>query len=432
MRFPGSRKTKHYFPVNDGGRVPFEIDLMKKGNTYIVGIDQLLVDIEVHVNDEFLESHGIKKGESFILEDSKVESIYNELKDKNQIIGEYAGGSIGNTLHNYSTLSDDKSIALGTICENITVGSYGFKYICNTSSKVDFSYLQPCKGAMARAICFLTEDKERTFGIGKGIMNDLTPEFIPTKVIQSSKSLLVSAYLLRDHNSSMFAATMKAVKAACEANVPVVFSLGTSHLIESDREFFQSFIKDYVTVVAMNEEEAEALVGTSDALLAGEKILEFADLVLLTVGKKGLYLCSYVDEEEARETKDKIHSKSISEYNKFEYSRAMIKSNCTNPIKIYTHINPYMGGPGEIKNTNGAGDAALAAVLHDIAANSYHGETVPNSPKNAKKFLTYSSIHQVSKYANRVSFEVLNQNSPRLSRGLPQREENLEETYWDL
>jgi len=432
MRFPGSRKTKHYFPVNDSGRIPFEANIVEKGNTYIVGIDQLLVDIEVNVTEDFLKKYGIVKGESFVLEDSIVEEIYSELKRKNQIIGEYAGGAIGNTLHNYSTLSDDRSVALGTICENITVGSYGFKYICNTSSKVDFSYLQPCKGAMARAICFLTEDKERTFGIGKGIMNDLTPEFVPAPVIEGSSALLISAYLLRDHSSSMFKATMKAVETAVQSKVPVVFSLGTSMLIEDNREFFQNFIKEYVSVVAMNEQEAEALIGEKDALLAGEKVLDLADLVLLTVGKKGLYLCSHVDKKHARETKDMIHTKSIAEYNKYEYSRAMKRKLCEEPIKIYTHINPYMGGPGEIMNTNGAGDAALAAVLHDIAANSYHKEILPNSPKHESEFLTYSSIHQVSKYANRVSFEVLNQNSPRLSRGLPQREENLEETYWDL
>ncbi|MCK6596514.1 MAG: inosine/guanosine kinase, partial [Bacteriovoracaceae bacterium] len=49
-----------------------------------------------------------------------------------------------------------------------------------------------------------------------------------------------------------------------------------------------------------------------------------------------------------------------------------------------------------------------------------------------KRFLTYSSIHQVSKYSNRASYEVLKQNSPRLVKGLPNREESLEETYWDL
>ena len=31
-------------------------------------------------------------------------------------------------------------------------------------------------------------------------------------------------------------------------------------------------------------------------------------------------------------------------------------------MKIYSHINPYLGGPSVIHNTNGAGDAALAAL----------------------------------------------------------------------
>lgn len=49
-----------------------------------------------------------------------------------------------------------------------------------------------------------------------------------------------------------------------------------------------------------------------------------------------------------------------------------------------------------------------------------------NSP-----WLTYSSLAQVCKYANRVSYQVLNQHSPRLTRGLPEREDSLEESYWD-
>ena len=73
-------------------------------------------------------------------------------------------------------------------------------------------------------------------------------------------------------------------------------------------------------------------------------MLEHTDLCLITVGARGLYLCGHVDAEFGRQTKDQIHSKSISEYNKFEYSRAMLKKNCDKPMKIYTHINPYMGG----------------------------------------------------------------------------------------
>ncbi|SQC42801.1 inosine-guanosine kinase [Klebsiella pneumoniae] len=82
-------------------------------------------------------------------------------------------------------------------------------------------------------------------------------------------------------------------------------------------------------------------------------------------------------------------------------------------------------------NTNGAGDGALAALLHDITANNYHRNNVPNSSKHKCKWLTYSSLAQVCKYANRVSYQVLNQHSPRLTRGLPEREDSLEEAYWD-
>lgn len=85
----------------------------------------------------------------------------------------------------------------------------------------------------------------------------------------------------------------------------------------------------------------------------------------------------------------------------------------------------------KIKNTNGAGDAALSAVLHDMAANKYHKENVPNSSKHSNEYLTYSSFSQVCKYANRASYEVLVQHSPRLSRGLPEREDSLEEAYWE-
>ncbi|EQC46339.1 inosine/guanosine kinase [Bacteriovorax sp. Seq25_V] len=432
MKFPGKRKSKHYFPVEELGRVPFENNLMSEKSVYITGIDQLLVDIEIDVTDDILEKYNVTKGQSQVLSDEIVESIYRECKDKNLILGEFAGGAVGNTLHNYSTLSDDRSVALGTICENIKVGDYAFKYICTTSSKVDFNHLQPVKGAMARAMCFVTPDKERTFAIGKGIMNELDESYIPEDVIRNSASLLVTAFLLRDEKSPLFKATMKAVKVANEANVPVVFALGTSFLIEEKRDFFLDFISKHVNVVATNLDEAKALSHHDDPLLAGEFILNLADLVLLTVGARGLYVCAWVDEKNARETKDHLHSKSLVDYNAFEYSRAQLKSDCEKPIKIYTHINPFMGGPVRIENTNGAGDAALSALLHDISANNYHRQCVPNSPKHNANYLTYSSIHQISKYANRVSYEVLKQRSPRLAHGLPMKEESLDESYWEL
>ncbi|HNW45137.1 MAG TPA: inosine/guanosine kinase [Elusimicrobiales bacterium] len=432
MKFPGKRKNKHYFPVTEkAGRESADPHFLQTEPFYVVGIDQLLVDIECRVGEEFLVRYGLKKGESQILDDTAAETIYRELKAQGKILGEYAGGSVGNTLHNYSVLSEERSVTLGAITRNITVGDYAFKYIRNTSAKVDLSYLQPSENAMGRAMCFVTPDGERTFGISKGCMNDLAPESIPVDVIEKASALLISAYILRDEGAPIFASTIKACEAALKARVPVVMTLGTSFLIESRKKFFRDFIKKYVTCVAMNDAEALALTGFSDALKAAEDTLDIADFVLLTVGKHGLYLAGHVDERFARRTTYKLHTKSIADYNKFEFSRPMRKSDCARPIKIYSHINPFMGGPMVIKNTNGAGDGALAALLHDLSARKYHQAKVPNSSKNLINALTYSSLSQISKYANRVSFEVLAQNSPRLMRALPEKEENLQEAYWD-
>jgi len=432
MKFPGRRKSKHYFPVGEIGRPAFSPDIEEDGKVYIVGIDQLLVDIEVEADLDFLERYGLVAGQSSVLADGVIQEIYLECIKDNLILGEFAGGAVGNTLHNYSTLSDDRSVALGTICENIMVGDYAFKYITNTSSKVDFSFLQPVKGHMARAICFVTPDHERTFAIGKGIMNELEAEFIPEDVIANSSALLITAFLLRDQNAPLFKATMQAIEYARNANVQVVLALGTSTLIEENRDFFYNFIEENVDVVAMNAEEAQALTGKEDPLICAENLLDICDLLLLTVGKSGLYICSWVDECNARETKDMLYSKSIPQYNKFEYSRGQKKSECKDPVKIFSHINPFMGGPLKIENTNGAGDCALAALLHDMSANSYHRQLVPKSPKHEGNYLTYSSIHQVCKYANRASYEVLKQRSPRLAHGLPDKEESLEQSYWSL
>lgn len=430
MKFPGRRNTKHYFPVEEKQRSSFDDEIHLQGNVYIVGLDQLLVDIEIPVDDEFLLKHDFKKGESFIISDELADQIYWEHKRAGTIAGEFPGGAIGNTLHNFSILSDCPSVALGTINKNIEVGDYAFKYICNTSSKVNLSYLQPCPRPMGRALCFVSPDTERTFAISKGCMNDLSPEGLPVEVIKNSAAVLVTAYTLRDPDAPIFKSTIRAVEIAKENNIPVVLSLGTSGLVLEKKEFLLDFIPKYVSVIAMNETEALALTGDSDPLLACEKALDMVDMLLLTVGARGLYIGAISDSENLRLTKEKLHSKSIAEYNKYEYTRAQRRSDCKDIVKVYTHINPFLGGPRSIKNTNGAGDAALAAVLHDLSANVFHRTKVPNSPKHTANFLTYSSISQISKYSNRVSFEVLSQNSPRLLRGLPEREDGLEEAYW--
>ena len=431
MKFPGRRKIKHYFPVNADNRFDRESTTFGHVNTYVCGIDQNMVDIYAHVDDSVLADFGLTKAASQWVDNDTANRMYSFLQQSGTIDSQYAGGTIGNTLHNYSVLADDRSVQFGVMSQNIRVGDYAYGYLCNTSSKVDMAYLQPVEGAIGRCYTLITPDGERTFAISPGSMNDLSHTFIPEQVITGSSALVLCAYTLGDDSLPIYHATLKAAKVASDHGIPVALTLGTSMLVENIREPLKQFIRDHVTLVAMNEEEALALTGATDPLLACEAVLDLADMTLLTAGPEGLYLCGYTETALARETDNPIRSAGISDFNRFEFSRPLRRADCDEPMKVYSHISPYMGGPEKIRNTNGAGDGALSAVIHDIAANHFHREVLPTSGKHERSWLTYSSFSQVCKYANRVSYEVLAQSSPRLSRALPEREDSLEESYWE-
>ncbi|MCB5297631.1 inosine/guanosine kinase [Yersinia intermedia] len=433
MKFPGKRKSKHYFPVNarDPLLQPAQTE-NEVSTSYIVGIDQTLVDIEAKVDEGFIARYGLSQGHSLVIEDDIAENLYQELTANGLITHEFAGGTIGNTLHNYSVLADDRSILLGTMCSNIKIGSYAYRYLCNTSSRTDLNYLQAVDGAIGRCFTLISDNGERTFEISPGQMNQLRPESIPEDVIAGASALVLTAYLVRcKPDEPMPAATMQAISYAKKHDVPVVMTLGTKYVIADNPQWWRDFLSEHVSILAMNEDEAYELTGLNDPLMASDMALNWVDLVLCTAGPNGLYMAGYTEEANKRQTQHPLLPGAIAEFNLYEFSRAMRQEHCDHPLRIYSHIAPYMGGPEKIMNTNGAGDGALSAVLHDIAANGYHRNNVPNSSKHVRSYLSYSSLAQVCKYANRVSYQVLNQHSPRLTRGLPEREDSLEESYWE-
>ena len=432
MKFPGKRKSKHYFPVNARDPLLQATQQEQEEGSWVVGIDQTLVDIEAKVDDDFLQRYGLSAGHSLVIDDATAEALYNELMREALISHQFAGGTIGNTLHNYSVLADDRSVLLGVMCNNIQIGGYAYRYLCNTSSRMDLNFLQGVDGAIGRCFTLIGEQGERTFAISPGLMNQLQANSIPEEVIAGASALVLTSYLVRcQPGEPMPEATLRAIEYAKKHNVPVVLTLGTKYVIQDNPQFWRDFLRDHVSIVAMNEEEAYALTGEQDPLLASNMALDWVDLVLCTAGPTGLYMAGFTEEEYKRKTNHPLLPGALAEFNQYEFSRAMRHKDCDQPLRIFSHIAPYMGGPEKIMNTNGAGDGALAALLHDITANNFHRQKVPNSSKHGRDYLTYSSLAQVCKYANRVSYQVLNQHSPRLTRGLPEREDSLEESYWD-
>ncbi|BAN99595.1 inosine kinase [Plautia stali symbiont] len=303
MKFPGKRKSKHYFPVNARDPLLQASQQEQEEGSWVVGIDQTLVDIEAKVDDDFLQRYGLSAGHSLVIDDATAEALYNELMREQLISHQFAGGTIGNTLHNYSVLADDRSVLLGVMCNNIQIGGYAYRYLCSTSSLMDLNFLQGVDGAIGRCFTLLGEQGERTFAISPGLMNQMQAASIPEEVIAGASALVLTSYLVRCQlGEPMPEATLRAIEFAKKHNVPVVLTLGTKYVIQDNPQFWRDFLREHVSIVAMNEEEAFALTGEADPLLASNMALDWVDLVLCTAGPTGLYMAGFTEEAFKRKT----------------------------------------------------------------------------------------------------------------------------------
>ncbi|HOX46351.1 MAG TPA: inosine/guanosine kinase [Myxococcota bacterium] len=416
MRFPGNRIAKHYFPVTrKHSRTPVAAEAVER-RWYAVGLDQLVMDVEVEGAEALARELALAPGESALLSDSQHRRLMERLAGDRVTHRMSPGGAVGNTINNFTFLSGEPAVLLGALDACIRPGSPAFHYVARTPMAVDLSHVVAAEGTLATAVTFIGPAGDRSFAVAPGISNEFPPEAIPAEVVENAAAVLTTLYCLRDPAWPIARAAERMMALAHAAHVPVALGLGTASLVRERRELAISLLERYVTVAAMNAAEAEALTGVDDALLACQRVLDWVDVVIVTEGPHGLTIGGWVDEAYRRETDQGVRSKSIAEYNRWEYSRLMRRADCPKPLKIYSHIHPYRGGPERMGNTNGAGDAALAALLHDVTANRYHRATVPESDKHAAPvpFLTYSSLSRCAQYGNRVAYEVLRGHSPRL------------------
>jgi len=426
VRFPGNRIAKHYFPVTRKHGGPVAAEEAAQRRWYAVGLDQLVMDVEVLGAEGLARELGLSSGESALLSEGQHHCLMERLAADRVKVRMSPGGAVGNTINNFTFLSGEPAVLLGALDACIRPGSPAFHYVARTPMAVDLSHVVAVEGSLATAVTFIGPDGDRSFAVAPGISNEFPPEAIPEEVIAGAAAVLTTLYCLRDPGWPIARAAERMMALAHAAGVPVALGLGTASLVRERRELAISLLERYVGVAAMNAAEAEALTGCEDALLACQRVLDWVDVVIVTEGPQGLTIGGWTDEEYRRETDQAVRSKAIPGYNRWEYSRLMRREDCASPHKIYSHIHPYRGGPEHMRNTNGAGDAALAALLHDMAANRYHRATVPESDKHAAPvpFLTYSSLSRCAQYGNRVAYEVLRGHGPRLEAPVGPDEES--------
>ena len=248
-------------------------------NYDLVGIGNALVDIEVQVDDAFIEKTSVTKGGMTLSSIEDQNNILESLKSSPKKIS--SGGSAANTIHGASLLGA-KSYYLGRVAND----SHGKHYTEDMQNcGVGFSGPGSDEQGTGTCVVLITPDTERTMLTHLGISSSLHPENIDENIVKNSRGVYVEGYLWTGDGTREAGQHMAGI--AKKEGIPVSFTLSDAFVVNSFKESLIEFIDSYVDILFCNEVEAQAMTGESDSLSAFKKLQATVDTVFLTLGSKG-------------------------------------------------------------------------------------------------------------------------------------------------
>lgn len=248
-------------------------------NYDLVGIGNALVDIEVQVDDAFIEKTSVTKGGMTLSSIEDQNNILESLRSSPKKIS--SGGSAANTIHGASLLGA-KSYYLGRVAND----SHGKHYTEDMQNcGVGFSGPGSDEQGTGTCVVLITPDTERTMLTHLGVSSSLHPENVDETIVKNSRGVYVEGYLWTGDGTREAGQHMAGI--ARKEGIPVSFTLSDAFVVNSFKESLIEFIDSYVDILFCNEVEAQAMTGESDSLSAFKKLQATVDTVFLTLGSKG-------------------------------------------------------------------------------------------------------------------------------------------------
>jgi sugar/nucleoside kinase (ribokinase family) len=248
-------------------------------NYDLIGIGNALVDIEVQVDDAFIEKASVTKGGMTLSSIEDQNKILESLQSSSKKIS--SGGSAANTIHGASVLGA-KTYYIGRVAND----THGKNYIEDMQNcRVGFSGSGSDRQGTGTCVVLITPDTERTMLTNLGVSSSLHPENVDETIVKNSRVVYVEGYLWTGDETRE--AGMHMARIAKKQGIPVSFTLSDAFVVNSFKESLTEFIQWYVDIIFCNEVEAQAMTGESDSLIAFKKLQGMVDTVFLTLGAKG-------------------------------------------------------------------------------------------------------------------------------------------------
>jgi sugar/nucleoside kinase (ribokinase family) len=229
----------------------------------IIGVGSPIVDAIAHVDEAFLRDVPGEKGGMELVDAATIAELLARI-DSPPV--ETPGGSAGNTLFALARMGVPAAF-LGKIGGD--TGSFKSTGVPN-----------------GRCLSLVTPDGERTMRTDLGAAMTLGPEEVTIADFEKAEHCHIEGYLLFNRDLML-----RVLQRAREAGCTISLDLASFEVVEAARDILPQLLRDYVTVVFANEEEAEAFTGLGgDYPAMAAQLSGLCDCAAVKVGAEGAWV----------------------------------------------------------------------------------------------------------------------------------------------
>ena len=248
----------------------------------VFGIGNALVDIQVQVSDDQLQSAGFDKGVMTLVDDGQQRQVLKSLDGSP--LNRCAGGSAANTIMGIANLGGRTAYA-GKVA-NDEIGRFFLSDM--RGQGVNIEVAPATVGQTGTCAVMITDDAQRTMLTNLAVSGTLTAADVDEAAIAASKYVYVEGYLLTGDTPK--AAAYRAIELAKKHNVKVAFTASDPFLVNLLRDEMIGLIEGPVDLFFCNEEEAKSLTRKDDPVECAREVHQHAENVAVTLGANGSLL----------------------------------------------------------------------------------------------------------------------------------------------
>jgi sugar/nucleoside kinase (ribokinase family) len=250
---------------------------MNKTND-VIGIGNAMMDFLLEVEDSKLTELGLNKGQFHSTTHNDNARNVKENIHQDPKIKMASGGSVANTMKGIACLGGNT-----LFCSKIGEDIYGDAYVQELEAHGITSRMSKHGPTTGYVVSFITPDAERTFLGDIAANNHFSKDDVLEEDIMNSKVLHLEGYQFENPAKE---AVLHALELAKKYHTKVSIDLSDPGVIQRNKDFFKEIVADYVDIIFLNEEEAEAFTGLTkeDAL---RDVSKMVDIAVVKLGKEG-------------------------------------------------------------------------------------------------------------------------------------------------